>query len=81
MLSHGNFKMDWDFISNRISFFVGNWKKVKFRNDRWCLMSPYASLFQLCLIQPHQKSKKVHWFSTKIDYWEMDDIKHLFSRL
>ena len=45
--------MDWDIVGTRISFLVGNGRRVRFWRDRWCGDSPlsvsFPTLFALAL--------------------------------
>ena len=31
----------WDLVSCKLSFLAGNWKRIKFWNDKWCGETPF----------------------------------------
>ena len=38
-------RMDWELVSNRLVFIVGNGRRVSFWRDKWCGDSPLCSSF------------------------------------
>ena len=38
-------RMDWELVSDRMVFIVGNGRRVRFWRDRWCRDSPLCMSF------------------------------------
>ena len=90
-------RMDWDFVGSRISFLVGNGRRVRFWRDRWCgdslLCVSFPSLFALIedkktwmadIWEPLVEGGWGGWnpcFSRSLNDWEVDEVESFLRRL
>ena len=52
-------RMDWELVGARISFRVGNGRRVRFWRDRWCGDSPLCLLFPSLFVLAVDKEARV----------------------
>ncbi|RVW30599.1 LINE-1 reverse transcriptase-like [Vitis vinifera] len=57
-------RMDWELVSNRLVFIVGNGRRVRFWRDKWCGDSPLCSSFPSLFALTVDKEESV------VDVWD-----------
>ena len=85
----------WDLVSCKLSFLAGNWKRIKFWNDKWCGDEPlnvsFSSLFALSnskeawVVELWQHSSEGGgWspnFPRPLNDWEIVIVERFLARL
>ena len=88
-------RMDWELVDTRISFSVGNGRRVRFWRDRWCGDSPLCEFFPSLFALPIEKEAWVAeawdplaeggwggWnpcFSRALNDWEVEEVEIFWS--